>query len=73
MVRLTYVNIKHFGAVIMEPNDPDIKALSVAIANRKGPILPLLTMADLHDRYVHEKTITRNVAAAGGDVSLLNA
>ncbi|GAA0480878.1 bifunctional proline dehydrogenase/L-glutamate gamma-semialdehyde dehydrogenase PutA [Parasphingorhabdus litoris] len=61
------------GAVIIEPNDLDIKALGIAIAGRKGPILPMLTMADTHDRYVHEKTVTRNVAAAGGDVSLLNA
>ncbi len=61
------------GALIIEPNDPDITTLGVAIASRKGPILPMLTLADMHDRYVHEKTVTRNIAAAGGDVSLLNA
>ncbi|QTD56034.1 bifunctional proline dehydrogenase/L-glutamate gamma-semialdehyde dehydrogenase PutA [Parasphingorhabdus cellanae] len=62
-----------FGALITEPNDANIKAIGVAIASRKGSIPPILTMADTHDRFVHEKTITRNIAAAGGDVSLLNA
>lgn len=61
------------GALIIERNDPIIGALGVAIASRKGAILPILTLADMHDRFVHEKTVTHNIAAAGGDVSLLNA
>ena len=36
------------------------------------PIMPILTPQDSLDRFVHEKTITHNIAAAGGDVSLLN-
>ncbi len=61
------------GALIVEPNAPQIPALGVLIASRRGAILPILTLDDMHDRFVHEKTVTRNIAAAGGDVSLLNA
>ncbi|QJB68055.1 bifunctional proline dehydrogenase/L-glutamate gamma-semialdehyde dehydrogenase PutA [Parasphingorhabdus halotolerans] len=60
------------GAIIAEPDDHRVHDLGVALANRAGPILPILTPASQHDRYVHEKTITRNIAAAGGDVNLLN-
>ncbi|MEP2102216.1 MAG: bifunctional proline dehydrogenase/L-glutamate gamma-semialdehyde dehydrogenase PutA [Parasphingorhabdus sp.] len=61
------------AALVVESNDPNIPAIGNAIAARKGAILPILTVADMHDRFVHEKTVTRNIAAAGGDVSLLNA
>lgn len=61
------------GGLIIEPNNGNIDALGMTIAERTGAILSILTLADSHDRFVHEKTVTRNVAAAGGDVSLLNA
>lgn len=61
------------GAVMVNPHDPDIMILGKAIAAREGAILPLLTPKSLHDRFVHEKTVTCNIAAAGGDISLLNA
>lgn len=66
------LQIAPIGAVLVEPDEPEITALGNAVAARNGVILPILTVKDLHDRFVHEKTITCNVAAAGGDISLLN-
>ena len=70
---LEQLPIAPIGAILVESDDPDILALGNVIAAKKGPILPVLAAADSHDRFVHEKTVTRNIAAAGGDISLLNA
>lgn len=67
------LKIAPIGAVLVEPDDPEITALGHVIAAREGAILPILIVKDSHDRFVHEKTVTRNTAAAGGDISLLNA
>ncbi len=61
------------GGIIVDPTDPAMMGLGAAIAERNGAILPILTLQDSHDRFVHEKTVTCNTAASGGDVSLLNA
>ncbi|MEP3224388.1 MAG: bifunctional proline dehydrogenase/L-glutamate gamma-semialdehyde dehydrogenase PutA [Parasphingorhabdus sp.] len=69
---LEYLGRPEIAAVIMAPDDPDVSHVGRAIAHRAGPIIPILTPDDLHDRFVHEKTITHNIAAAGGDIGLLN-
>ncbi|MEO9600555.1 bifunctional proline dehydrogenase/L-glutamate gamma-semialdehyde dehydrogenase PutA [Parasphingorhabdus sp.] len=68
-------NIKQgsFDALLVSPQDPKIGVWGKMLAEKEGAIIPMLIPSDLADRYVHEKTITRNIAAAGGDVSLLNA
>ncbi|MEM9170714.1 MAG: L-glutamate gamma-semialdehyde dehydrogenase, partial [Pseudomonadota bacterium] len=47
-------------------------ALAEALANRTGPIAPILTSADAPGRYGVERTLTVNTTAAGGDVRLLS-
>ena len=62
-----------FDGLLVSLNDPNLDEYGIALAKRDGPILPILTPCDQIDRYVLEKTITNNIAAAGGDVSLLNS
>ncbi|MEO9635165.1 MAG: bifunctional proline dehydrogenase/L-glutamate gamma-semialdehyde dehydrogenase PutA [Parasphingorhabdus sp.] len=67
------IKLGSFDALLVSPEDPSIGVWGSILARRTGPIIPILVPDDLADRYVHEKTTTRNIAAAGGDVSLLNA
>jgi delta 1-pyrroline-5-carboxylate dehydrogenase len=65
--------LNNIGAIFTSSEDPNITEISRHIAQGNGPLLPILTSLDGVERFVHEKTITYNIAAAGGDVSLLNA
>ncbi|MEM8918736.1 MAG: bifunctional proline dehydrogenase/L-glutamate gamma-semialdehyde dehydrogenase PutA [Pseudomonadota bacterium] len=60
-------------AVIIDADDPDLAEFGTILAQRSGAIIPILHPDDTWDRYVHEQTVTDNIAAAGGDVKLLNA
>ncbi len=62
-----------FVAVLISADHPHLQRLGKRITKREGPILPMIATDQGIDRFVIEKTITRNIAAAGGDVSLLNA
>jgi RHH-type proline utilization regulon transcriptional repressor/proline dehydrogenase/delta 1-pyrroline-5-carboxylate dehydrogenase len=42
------------------------------LAERKGPIIPLLSSADAPWRFATERALTINTTAAGGDVRLLS-
>lgn len=41
------------------------------LCRRDGPILPLLSAASDPQRFCHERTVTNNITAAGGNASLL--
>lgn len=60
-------------AVVMKEDDALLAEVGSILAEREGGIIPVLSCTDTWDRYVHEQTITENIAAAGGDVTLLNA
>ncbi|SIO02245.1 L-proline dehydrogenase /delta-1-pyrroline-5-carboxylate dehydrogenase [Parasphingorhabdus marina DSM 22363] len=60
-------------AVLLDQDDPEILEIGTILAQRKGAIIAILHPDDSWDRYVHEQTVTDNIAAAGGDVKLLNA
>lgn len=62
-----------YQAIIVSANHPNLVEIGKQLAKRDGAILPMITTDDSIDRFVVEKTVTRNIAAAGGDVSLLNA
>ena len=47
------------------------KAIANTLAHRAGPILPLLSAYDDPERYFHERTLTIDTTAAGGNASLL--
>ncbi|MEP2989152.1 MAG: bifunctional proline dehydrogenase/L-glutamate gamma-semialdehyde dehydrogenase PutA [Parasphingorhabdus sp.] len=60
-------------ALLVSSGHPGLADIAKLASERDGAILPIITTDDSIDRFVVEKTVTRNIAAAGGDVSLLNA
>ena len=61
------------GAVLFDGSETDADALRVRVAARTGPILQLLQPTPDYDlsRLVHERTLSINTAAAGGNASLM--
>ncbi|MBC6412801.1 MAG: L-glutamate gamma-semialdehyde dehydrogenase, partial [Hyphomonadaceae bacterium] len=52
--------------------DGGIREHVAAVAcRREGPILPILSATDPIERFLHERTLTINTTAAGGNASLL--
>ena len=45
--------------------------IATYFAYRNGPILPVLSAWDIPQRYAHERTVTINTTAAGGNATLL--
>jgi len=62
-----------YSALLISANHPLLQEFGKRLIERDGAILPVISTDDGIDRFVVEKTVTRNIAAAGGDVSLLNA
>ncbi|MER2553432.1 MAG: hypothetical protein ABTQ28_09190, partial [Thauera sp.] len=64
---------KALGAVLFDGSDAAADALRVRVAARSGPILQLLQPCPDYDlsRLVHERTLSINTAAAGGNASLM--
>ncbi|VAW02421.1 Proline dehydrogenase / Delta-1-pyrroline-5-carboxylate dehydrogenase, partial [hydrothermal vent metagenome] len=61
-----------FDALIVDGLASFAQDAGRALVLREGPILPIISPFDGLDRYIHEQTITRNIAAAGGNIALLN-
>jgi RHH-type proline utilization regulon transcriptional repressor/proline dehydrogenase/delta 1-pyrroline-5-carboxylate dehydrogenase len=59
-------------AVAFDGAEPVRRILAGALADREGPLAPLLSSADPPWRYGTERTLTINTTAAGGDVRLLS-
>ncbi len=64
---------KELGAVLFDGGDAEADALRVRVAGRSGPILQLLQPCPHYDlgRLVHERMLSINTAAAGGNASLM--
>ncbi|MDX9884715.1 trifunctional transcriptional regulator/proline dehydrogenase/L-glutamate gamma-semialdehyde dehydrogenase [Thauera sp.] len=64
---------KALGAVLFDGSDAEADALRVRVAARSGPVLQLLQPCPDYDlsRLVHERTLSINTAAAGGNASLM--
>ena len=59
-------------AVIFDGGAKGRAAAEAALAEREGPIAPLLSSHDAPWRFAAERTLTVNTTAAGGDVRLLS-
>lgn len=70
---LEVLQLPKASAVVMDKDDIMLSEVGSILAERAGAITPILSSTASWDRYIHEKTITDNIAAAGGDVTLLNA
>jgi len=57
-------------AVALDGDAASVNALAARLAERDGPIVPILDSADDAYRWAHERTLTVNTTAAGGDVEL---
>ncbi len=75
MVQLIDANIydiARFGAIdAIAADGPTAEPLAAVVAERDGAILPVISKYDLQERFAHERTITINTTAAGGNASLL--
>ncbi|MEM8868783.1 MAG: bifunctional proline dehydrogenase/L-glutamate gamma-semialdehyde dehydrogenase PutA [Pseudomonadota bacterium] len=60
-----------FAAVAFWGETPALKRIREYLASRSGPILPLLTAADLSPRLFHERHVSIDTTAAGGNAALL--
>ena len=65
---LTYIDLDIDGIVA---DGPMRKKIGHLVAKRSGPILPILSRYDPIERFFHERTLTINTTAAGGNASLL--
>ncbi|MBI1906247.1 MAG: trifunctional transcriptional regulator/proline dehydrogenase/L-glutamate gamma-semialdehyde dehydrogenase [Rhodocyclales bacterium] len=62
-----------FGALLFDGTDAQADMWRVRLAGREGPIVALLRPEPEYDptRLVHERTVSVNTAAAGGNASLM--
>ncbi|AXC51150.1 bifunctional proline dehydrogenase/L-glutamate gamma-semialdehyde dehydrogenase PutA [Paracoccus suum] len=66
--------LPHLAAVAWRAaDDPAAQALRRALASRHGPLIPLLTEADITPRCRIERHICIDTTAAGGNTALLSA
>ncbi|NOX96367.1 MAG: bifunctional proline dehydrogenase/L-glutamate gamma-semialdehyde dehydrogenase PutA [Alphaproteobacteria bacterium] len=59
-------------AVVFDGNADARAKIEAVLAQRNGPIIPLLSSLDEPWRFAAERTLTVNTTAAGGDVRLLS-
>lgn len=59
-------------AVVYDGGERGRGTIEAILAERKGPIIPLLSSLDEPWRFATERTLTINTTAAGGDVRLLS-
>ncbi len=64
-------NLPEFGAVIWWGDEAQARALATALAQRDGPIIPLITGAPDGAHVLHERHLCVDTTAAGGNAQLL--
>ncbi len=63
--------LRGFAAVALWSTGDRARAMRIALADREGPLLPLLTEDDLDDRARIERHVCVDTTAAGGNARLL--
>lgn len=71
--RAALATLAGFDAVALWSDTADLRAARIALANRDGAILPLLSERDIAPRSVVERHICIDTTAAGGNAQLLAA
>lgn len=71
--RADLATLKGFDGVALWSGEEDLKAARIALSNRRGPILPLMTERDIRPRCILERHICIDTTATGGNTSLLAA
>ena len=66
------LGLENFDGIASNASEQDLKKMRTTLAERSGPLLPLITEADL-GRYILERHLCVDTTAAGGNASLLAA
>ncbi|WDR06803.1 bifunctional proline dehydrogenase/L-glutamate gamma-semialdehyde dehydrogenase PutA [Devosia rhodophyticola] len=70
VIDMTPLRIAPISAVAIEGNDTMVESIRQALADREGAIIPVIAGLD-PAAYVHERALTVDTTAAGGNASLL--
>ena len=62
-----------FDAVVLWSDEADLRAARKALAERNGPLIPLIADRDMADRCVIERHVCIDTTASGGNASLMAA
>jgi RHH-type proline utilization regulon transcriptional repressor/proline dehydrogenase/delta 1-pyrroline-5-carboxylate dehydrogenase len=65
--------LQGFAALCCNGDEQQLRAVRQALAQRDGPIIPLITEWDQADRFVIERHLCIDTTAAGGNASLIAA
>jgi RHH-type proline utilization regulon transcriptional repressor/proline dehydrogenase/delta 1-pyrroline-5-carboxylate dehydrogenase len=65
------IDLLGFGVVAASGNSDWTRDLRIALSQREGAILPLVTQTIAPDRYILERHLCIDTTAAGGNASLL--
>lgn len=68
--RTALAQLRNFGAVALWSGKDDLRDARVALASRKGPLIPLVGGRNLADRCVLERHVCIDTTAAGGNATL---
>ena len=60
-----------FDAVVLWSDEADLRAARKALAERNGPLIPLIADHDMADRCVIERHVCIDTTASGGNASLM--
>jgi len=66
-------SVNGFAAVTSSATETTLRTYRVALSNRQGPLLPLITELDAPERFVIERHLCVDTTAAGGNASLIAA
>ena len=70
--RSDLTSLDNIDAVVCWSDNDDLRAIRIALAARKGALIPLITEQDFANRCVVERHVCIDTTAAGGNVSLLS-
>ena len=73
LARQALSNLSGFDGVALWSGVNDLRAARQALAERKGPLLPLISTSDMKQLCVLERHLCIDTTAAGGNASLLAA
>ncbi len=65
--------LKGLDAVVILSEFDDLMATRKALAERTGPLVPLITTSDISEFCVRERHLCIDTTAAGGNASLLSS
>ncbi|MEH6592682.1 MAG: bifunctional proline dehydrogenase/L-glutamate gamma-semialdehyde dehydrogenase PutA [Halioglobus sp.] len=71
LARELLTQLTNFEAVVCWSNEQDLRQIRLALANREGCLVPLISQRDVADRCTTERHICIDTTAAGGNASLL--